>query len=154
MAKNSGKKFEAKFLSDWKASFPNTFILRLHDLTTGYKITSQNPCDYIAYNNRQLWLLEIKSHEGSSIPFTAIPQYERLLAYKDLEGVNPYIIIWFKEKDIVFAVHIKEAEKMVLAGEKSIGLRLKDDYDIIEIPSIKKRVFLDSDYSCLLKAKK
>lgn len=54
MTKNSGKKFEAKFLSDWKASFPNTFILRLHDLTTGYKITSQNPCDYIAYNNHQL----------------------------------------------------------------------------------------------------
>lgn len=96
-------------------------------------------------------MLEIKSHEGSSIPFTAIPQYNRLLAYKDLKGVNPYIIIWFKEKDIVWAVHVKEAEKMALAGEKSIGLRLKDDYEIVEIPSVKKRVFLDSDYSYLLK---
>lgn len=151
MAKNAGKQFEAKFKADWERSFPNAFLLRLHDLTTGYKVTSQNPCDFIAYNNKQLWLLEIKSHEGSSIPFTAIPQYERLLAYKDLDGVNPYIIIWFRDKDVVWAVHIKEAEKMVLTGEKSIGLRLLGKYDIVEVPSKKKRVFLDSDYSCLIK---
>lgn len=94
-------------------------------------------------------MLEIKSHEGSSIPFTAIPQYERLLKYKDMPGVNPYIIIWFRDKNAVWAVHIKEAEKMVADGEKSIGFRLLGKYGIIDVPSIKKRVFLDSDYSCL-----
>lgn len=153
MAVNFGKKFESKFLADWKKSFPNTFIYRLPDQVTGYKVTSQNPADFLAYNNKQLWLLEVKSHEGSSIPFTAIPQYERLLAYKDYDGVNAIIIIWFRDKDTVWAVPIKEAEKMVLNGEKSIGLRMLKDklYNIIEIPSVKKRVFLDSDYTCLIK---
>ena len=43
-------------------------------------------------------------------------------------------------------------EKMVKGGEKSIGLRMINDkkYNIIVIPSTKKRVFLDSDYTCLL----
>lgn len=151
MALNYGKRWEAKFKQDWERSFPNTFLLRLHDLTTGYKITSQNPCDFIAFNNNQLWLLEVKSHEGKSIPFTAIPQYERLLTYKDMPGVNPYIIIWFRDEDVVWAVPIKEAEKMVSAGEKSIGLRMRGKYGVIEVPAIKKRVFLDADYTCLLK---
>ena len=151
MKTNIGKAFETHFYADWKKSFPNTFIYRLHDQVTGYKVTSQNPCDFIAYNNNQLWLLETKSHNGLSIPFTAIPQYERLLAYKNMPGVNPLIIIWFKEKDRVLAVPIIEAEKMVKDGKKSISLKMLDDqsYNIIEIPSVKKRVFLDSDYSIL-----
>lgn len=43
-------------------------------------------------------------------------------------------------------------EKMIKNGEKSIGVRMLDqkEYNILTIPSIKKRVFLDSDYKCLL----
>lgn len=160
MALNKGKAFEEVFKENWKKCFPNTFIFRLHDLTTGYKVTSAQPCDYLAFNNKRLFMLECKSHEGKSIPFGAIPQYERLLQYKDLEDVYPYIIIWFIDCDTVWAVPIKEAEKMVLAGEKSIGIRMlnqkdKDGnllYSVIVVPSEKKRVFLDSDYTILLQA--
>ena len=85
--------------------------------------------------------------------FTAIPQYERLLAYKDIKGVYPGIVIWFKEKDTVIWVPIKEAEKMVKDENKSIKLSMlkEDKYKIIVIPSTKKRVFMDSDYSSLIK---
>lgn len=43
-------------------------------------------------------------------------------------------------------------EKMVLNGEKSIGIRMLEDklYNIIVIPSEKKRTFMASDYSILL----
>lgn len=43
-------------------------------------------------------------------------------------------------------------EKMIKNGEKSIGMRMLDQnkYNILVIPSTKKRVFLDSDYRCLL----
>jgi hypothetical protein len=48
-------------------------------------------------------------------------------------------------------------EKMVNDGEKSIGLRMIDDkkpykksYNIITIPSVKLRTFLESDYKYLI----
>ena len=44
-------------------------------------------------------------------------------------------------------VEIKELKTL---GEKSIGIRHLDEYDIKVIPSVKKRVFMDSDYSVLL----
>lgn len=42
-------------------------------------------------------------------------------------------------------------EKMVLDGKKSISVKMLEEklYNIIEIPSIKKRVFMESDYSIL-----
>lgn len=37
-------------------------------------------------------------------------------------------------------------------GKKSVGVKaIKEGYNIKIIPSTKRRVFLDSDYSCLVK---
>lgn len=151
MALNKGKAFETHFKEDWKKSFPNTFIYRLPDQMNGYLSSSKNPCDFICFPGKDLFLIECKSHDGASIPFSAISQYDRLLQYKDLPNVKPGIIIWFKEKDLVVWVPIKTAEKIHAAGYKSIGLKLlsNPEYKIIVIPSQKKRVFLDSDYSIL-----
>ena len=148
---NQGKQFEEKFKECWKKSFPNTFIFRLNDQVLGYKNTSQNPCDFICFVNHKLFLVECKSHDGASIPFTAIPQYERLLAYKDIEDVNPGFVIWFKEKDKVIWVPIKTAELIYNDGNKSIGIKLLNDpkYTFVEIPSVKKRIFMDSDYTVM-----
>lgn len=156
MSNNQGKAFEAKFKENWKQSFPKSFIYRLPDQVSGFLNTSQNPCDFICFTNSKLFLIECKSHDGASIPFTAIPQYERLLRYKNIENVFPGIILWFKEKDIVLWVPIEEAEKIYLAKNKSIKLSMfiNKEYNLIEIPSIKKRVFMDSDYSILANLKK
>lgn len=47
---------------------------------------------------------------------------------------------------------------MVLDGEKSIGVRMLKNklYNIIELPSVKKRLYMDTDYKYLvdLKTKK
>ena len=40
-------------------------------------------------------------------------------------------------------------KKLKNDGEKSIGIRHLEEYNIKEIPSVKKRVFMDSDYSIL-----
>ena len=102
--------------------------------------------------------MECKAHKGLSIPFVDIPQYTRLLNYKNLKKVFPGVVVWFYEKDIVIWVSIEEMEKMVLDGEKSIGLRMIDSkkpykkaYNIITIPSIKLRTFMESDYNYLVK---
>lgn len=97
--------------------------------------------------------MECKEHKGLSIPFSAIPQYERMLDFKDLKDVYPGAIIWFSEKDRIIYVSIQEMEKMVADGEKSIGLRMLESktYDIIELPFEKKRVFLFPDCTKILK---
>ena len=69
MATNLGKKFEEKFSFDWKKCFPNTFLYRLKDQMTGYKITSQNPCDFLAFNNKKLWMLECKETKENTFNF-------------------------------------------------------------------------------------
>lgn len=148
---NQGKQFEEKFRECWRKSFPDTFLFRLNDQVLGYKSVSQNPCDFICFVNKKLFLIECKSHDGSSIPFSVMPQYERLLTYKDLEDVHPGFVIWFKEKDKVIWVPIKTAEKIYNSGKKSIGVKMLEDeqYEFIEIPSFKKRIFMDSDYTIL-----
>lgn len=147
MAYNKGKAFEEVFKQDWKNCFPKGLALRLYDQVGGMKSVN-TPCDFICFADHKLFMVECKSHNGSSIPFTAIPQYERLLPYKDKEDVYPAIIVWFREKDKVLWVPITEAEKMVTDGEKSIKLRMLTNtkYNIIEVPSLKKKVYMTSDY--------
>jgi hypothetical protein len=52
-------------------------------------------------------------------------------------------------------ISINEMEKMVKDGKKSIGIKMLEDslYNIVVIPSEKKRVFLDADYSILVNKK-
>ena len=102
-------------------------------------------------------MVECKAHKGASIPFTAIPQYERLLNYKGLYKTFPGVIIWFYEKDTIIWVSIDEMEKMVLDGEKSIGLRMLDkqkpykkSYIIYEVPASKLRTFMEADLKYLV----
>ncbi len=147
MASNFGKNFEDHFKENWKRCFPGTWLFRLKDQMNGFKETSQNPCDFLAFpGNNKLFMIECKSHSGASISFTDIPQYERLLEYKDDKDVYPGILIWFYEKDKIYWVPIKVAEKMYNDGEKSIGLRHIGKYDLVEIPSVKKRVYMESDF--------
>jgi hypothetical protein len=153
---NKGKAWEEKFRQDWRKCFPNTFVFRLKDQMTGYKETSGNPCDFLCFpGNNQLFMVECKEHKGASIPFTAIPQYERLLEYKDCPYTFPGVMLWLSEKDKVMWISIQEMEKMVQDGKKSIGLKMlkEKSYNIIEIPSVKKRVYLDSDYTILTSLK-
>lgn len=119
-----GKKWEDKFKSTWSKCFYKTLVFRLKDQMNGFKETSQNPCDFFCLPTNELFMIECKTHKGSSIPFKAIPQYERLLDYKDLANVHAGFMIWFSDHDTVIWVDEIEAEKMVNDGEKSIGLRM------------------------------
>lgn len=159
MNSDIGKKFEDRFRKDFKTCFPNTFIYRLPDQQSGYAGGgSQNPCDFICYPGPLVLMVECKAHKGASIPFSAIPQYERMLDYKGLYKTYPGVVVWFYEKDLVVWVSIEEMEKMVLAGEKSIGIRMlqnkkntEQTYNIVVLPSTKLRTFMETDYNYLVK---
>lgn len=159
MNSDIGKKFEDRFRKDFKNCFPNTFIYRLPDQQSGYAGGgSQNPCDFICYPGPLVLMVECKAHKGASIPFNAIPQYERMLDYKGMYKTYPGVVVWFYEKDLVVWVSIEEMEKMVLAGEKSIGIRMlqnkkntEQTYNIVVLPSTKLRTFMETDYNYLVK---
>jgi len=152
MATNRGKQFEAHFKADWQKSFPHTWIYRLPDQVSRFKGTSKNPCDFLAYNNSILWMLECKETKEGTLNFSKIGQFDLLKANLGYDGVKPYLIIWFESFDKIFAVPFQEVVRMKDDELKSVSLKNleKKLYKNIEIPSVKKRVFLESDYSVLI----
>lgn len=148
MAKNYGKKFEEKFKGDF-LKLEGSSLDRLYDVMNGYKSIKQ-VSDFIGYVYPNIFYLECKSHKGASIPISNITQYENLKKKVGIPGVRSGVVLWLYEKDKVFYIPTKTITQLKAAGEKSIGLRHIDKYRMIPIPSVKKIVFMDSDYSVLL----
>lgn len=148
MAKNYGKEFEAKFKEDF-LRLENSTIDRLYDVTTGYKSITQ-VADYIGYVFPNIFYCECKSHKGASIPIGNITQYDKLKNKIGIPGVRAGVILWLIEKDMVLYIPMSTVKQLKEQGEKSIGIRHLGFYNIKEVPSVKKRVFMDSDYSILL----
>ncbi len=147
-----GKQFEEKFKCDWKRSFPNGTIERLYDATGGYK-DLKNISDFICYNYPYLFFIECKAHKGASLPFINITQYDKLKSKIGIKGVSAGVVLWLYEKDKVMYIPVETIKQMKNDGEKSVGLRSLNKYNIIEIPSNKKRFFMDSDYTVLMNLK-
>lgn len=147
MAVNRGKQFEEKFKQDF-SSIPNSSVDRLYDVTTGYKNIKQ-VCDFIAYLYPTIFYIECKSHKGASLPLSNITQYDNLKKKVGIKGVRSGVILWLYEKDKVLYIPTRTITQLKQDGEKSVGIRHLDDYDIFEIPSVKKRVFMDTDYTYL-----
>lgn len=152
MAVSRGKQWEKKFREDWKKSFPNSFLLRLPDQVSNFAGYSSNICDFIGYHFPCLYLIECKSTLGNTLSFSKITQFDKLVAYKDIKGVKVGILVWWIEHNVVAWIPIKSAIKMKEDKKKSINVKMVEEkvYNIITIPSTKKRVFMDSDYSVLI----
>ena len=88
--------------------------------------------------------------KGASIPLANITQYDNLKKKVGIPGVRSGVVLWLYEKDKVFYIPTATITQLKNDGEKSVGLRHINKYRIIEIPSTKLRVFMDSDYSVLL----
>ena len=150
MANNKGKAFEQKFRLDFQESFPEGTIDRIYDVSSGNK-TISNICDFLGYNYPNIFYLECKSHLGNTFPLANLTQYDKLKEKVGIKGVRVGVIIWFIDHDTVVYVPISSITQMKNDEKKSVNIKmLKENiYKIIQIPSEKKRVFLDSDYSVL-----
>lgn len=142
-----GKKFEQQFKKDWLNSFPNTFLFRLPDQQSGYKTTSKNPCDFICYTGKNLYLIECKAHAGNTIPFVNLRQHDLLKSYEHC-AITGYVC-WFYDNDEVFFITTQIISQMMNEGKKSINRKDSITYNFIKIPSIKKRTFMTSNYNIL-----
>ena len=153
MSRDYGKAFETKFKEDWIKTIPNCSIDRIYDTMNGFKAIS-NISDFIGYSYPNIFYLECKSHKGASLPLVNISQYEKLVTKVGIKGVRVGVILWLYEKDRVFYIPISTITALKRDGKKSVGIKaVEEGYNIIEIPSVKKRVFCDSDYSVLLNLK-
>lgn len=148
--RDRGKQFEEKFKKDWMKSFPSSVLFRLPDQMSGYKTTSKNICDFIGFNDGILYLIECKTHKGASLPFECLRQLFLMSKYLKVPNVRIGVVLWLYEKDVVYYIPITTILQMKKDGKKSVGIRaVEEGYSIKIIPSIKKRVFMDSDYSVL-----
>lgn len=149
-SKNFGKQMEQKFKEDYIKTVPDGFILRLPDQVSGYQ-NSNNISDFICYHNGCLLPIEVKAIQTISFPFSNLRQYDRMEAVCEIEGVKPIIIMWFVYLDRVIAVPIQTIKKMKKDGLKSLNPKTlnRNKYYIMDIPSVKLRTFMNSDYKCL-----
>lgn len=144
---NRGKQFEDKFKEDFSKLYESS-IDRLYDVMNGYKNIKQIS-DYIGYLYPNIFYLECKAHKGASLPLSNITQYENLKTKVGIKGVRSGVVLWLYEKDKVLYIPTSTVTKLKQDGEKSVGIRHLNNYRIIEVPSVKKRIFMDSDYSVL-----
>lgn len=142
-----GKKFESKFEQYWQESVPGAFIYRLYDTVRGQSGVN-NDCDYICYAQGHCFLVECKEHTKNTFPFSAFSQYERLIKYKDLEGVHAGVVLWFRDHDRVVWVPIETFIQLKEEGAASFHVKMIDDpkYECLELPSKKLRAYMQTDY--------
>ena len=109
--KNAGKRFEEDF---FKSAKKEMFIYRLRDPASSFnqncnncphKVTRfsiKNICDFFAYKKGKLYLFELKSHKGKSIPFKAIVTSDKDKRLEDMVkankwGISSYVIVNFRD---------------------------------------------------------
>lgn len=146
-----GKRFELQFRKDWAKSVPDSFEYRLNDQMSGY-MGSSNVSDFICFKTPDLFLIECKAHSGNTFPFSAFRQYEGLLAWKDVSGVHPGVVLWMYDHDLVLWIPVETFEKLKKEDKKSFNVKLvgNEEYESLVLPSKKLRTFMETDYSALI----
>lgn len=149
MPNNRGKQFEAKFEHDFSL-IPGSTIDRLYDPVGGYK-NIKNVSDFIGYVYPYIFYLECKSVQGNTFPLVNLTQYDDLITKKNIKGAVAGAVIWFIDHQKECWVPIEEFERLKSEGFKSVNVKMIDDpdFNVVRIPGIIKRIFIDADYSIL-----
>ena len=148
-----GKDWEKKFKEDWKNQFPEGDILRLQDAMSGYKLTSQNPCDFICFADRKQFMVECKETNGNTLNFHKIHQLDDLLTHTGKPYIYPGVLVWFSDHDVIYWVDAIYIKKMIEDGKKSIHVNMLDaenKYKILNLTGKVNRVFVTGDYKKLV----
>ena len=150
MAVNRGKQWEAKLKEDF-SKMSGAYIYRVPDQLGGLK-GQTGICDFIAYKFPKIFFIEAKTILGNTFPLTNFTQFDKLMSIPNIQGVHRGVMLWFQDHQRVLYVPLLTIAKMKQDGKKSVNIRTidQDGYNYLNIPSIQKRVFLDSDYSVMM----
>lgn len=145
--KNEGKKFE----EDFKKSIPSwCWCNRYKDGTANIgnvknekvRFQAHNVCDFEVFAENKLFLLELKSYNGVSIPLSGIrkTQLEEMLKASNYKNIEPYFMLNFRPLQKVYAVKVENVQDFIKKAErKSIPVKWCIENGI-EIEVIKKKV--------------
>jgi recombination protein U len=161
---NAGKTFEKCF----KASIPkDVFHLRLRDGTASWSSTEKtrfqhyNPCDMIIHYQGHLFLAELKSHKGKSIPFKCFreTQLNELYKIKQYDTEIAVAVFNFRDYEKTYIVLMTDIEEYITTSTrngqrksfpmdwvKEVGYRveqrkLKVNYKYDVIPALAELIF-------------
>ena len=103
---NIGKTFEQEFK---ECVPPDYYLYRLKDDTSGFYGVS-NPCDYILFRSPYLFLVELKTHKGKSIPIAKIRpnQIQGMEKATQYEGVYGGFLINFRELEETYYITVQD----------------------------------------------
>lgn len=131
MAMNNGKIFETQF----KKSIPTTcFYYRFKDSPANYshdnssiRFTTSNIADNLVFNGSHLFINELKSHKGKSLPLNCIrrSQINGMLDACIYQGITCYLFIYFSDIQECYALNFIDFYDFVTKysdGRKSIPL--------------------------------
>jgi recombination protein U len=146
MANNEGKRFE----EDIKKSVPNwCWIYRFKDGTANFsgaknenvRFQAHNICDFMVMTIDKLFLLELKSHKGVSIPFNCIrPKQIEEMSGIDHQNIRAFFIFNFRDLEKTYAVKAELVKNYIEnSSRKSIPIQFCINQGI-EIPGEKKKV--------------
>ena len=138
---NTGKKVE----EDIKNSIDSTaFLYRLRDSGGSWqggnksRFTPSNICDFILFKSPRMYLLELKSHKGKSIPYTAIKQLDKLLevSNRKLENLQCYLLLNFADLEETYLIEVesvasikesKSRKSLSIEDVREYGYRIKQE---------------------------
>ena len=142
---NTGKIFE----EDIKKSIDDTaFLYRLRDSGGSWqggnksRFTPSNICDFILFKGSKLYLLELKSHKGKSIPYTAIKQLDKLLevSNRKLENLKALLLLNFADLEETYLIEVESVASIKESkSRKSLSIEDVREYGY-KVDQVKKKV--------------
>lgn len=146
MSSNAGKRFE----EDIKKSVPEwCWVYRFKDGTANFsgaknenvRFQAHNICDFIVMAKDKLFLLELKSHQGASIPFNCIrPKQIEEMASIEHPSIVPFFLLNFRDVEKTYAINASLIKSYIKnSTRKSIPIQFCINKGI-EIPGEKKKV--------------
>lgn len=150
----SGQQFERQFRTSCKKD-PDLFFYRLKDSPSMWgsvdspaiRFTNDNICDCVLFKSPILFLIELKSHSGSSLPFSCIRknQIEGLLESSKYKNVVPGVICFFTDKSRCFFLHITKLKELQDSNiRKSIPIKYFEDFGVeIEVENLRVNYLLE-----------
>ena len=128
--KNNGHVFEQEF----KNSVPiYMYSKKLKVSGMNYK-GGGNECDYLVYSKPNLFLFELKSHKGKSLPFEKIRENQLigLSNYSRLDGVVSGVIINFRDYEKTLYIPIRDLIVFMSTTErKSIPIEWCEEHGVL-----------------------
>ena len=132
---NNGKRFEENF----RKSVPkDVFYYRFKDGTASWdgaktRFQHYNVCDCMIFSQGRLYLLELKSTQGKSLPLSRIRQNQlrELTETLVFENIVAGLIINFSDTEDTFFLHIEKLVNFIKRDErKSIPLVYLEEHGI------------------------